>query len=50
MLLRGHFGASSSELLAFGVEPKKQPAELTAAEKAAKAEKARLTRAKNRKG
>jgi hypothetical protein len=48
--LRGHFGASSEQLLSFGVEPKKQPATLTAAEKAAKADKARLTRAKNGKG
>jgi len=48
--LVARFGETSSELLKFGIEPKKAPVQLTAEQKAEKAAKARATRAKNGNG
>lgn len=48
--LAGYFGEESAKLRDFGIEPAKKRAELTAKQKAEKAEKAKQTRAKNRRG
>ena len=45
--LRNRYGATSPELLAFGIKPKKQPRKLTAQQREAATEKARETRAEH---